>query len=140
MFSGGEGVASLILNGLWCGKEIDEDGKRTWEKHDIDTIASQYHDLWLVDIDGDGKVELVTGKRYRAHCGKDPGADDPVGIYYFRINGGRFDKYIIDYGIVGESSGCGIYFWIEDINGDGRLDIVAPGKDGLYLFENLGSE
>jgi len=27
---------------------------------------------------------------------------------------------------------------VVDIDGDGRLDIVAPGKDGLYLFKNLG--
>lgn len=142
----GNGLCDIIVGqahayGLaWWEQKIDKNGKRTWEKHDIDTTASQYHDLWLADIDGDGEVELVTGKRYRAHCGKDPGADDPVGIYYFKINGGKFDKYIIDYGVVGEASGCGIYFWIEDVNGDGWLDIVAPGKDGLYLFENLGNE
>lgn len=107
-------------------------------KHDIDTTASQYHDLWLVDLDGDGQLELITGKRYRAHNGNDPGADDPIGIYYFKINGGNFEKHVIDFGPAGEASGCGIYFWVEDINGDGRPDIVAPGKDGLFLFENMG--
>jgi hypothetical protein len=24
-----------------------------------------------------------------------------------------------------------------DIDGDGDLDLIAPGKSGLYLFENL---
>jgi hypothetical protein len=24
------------------------------------------------------------------------------------------------------------------VNGDGRLDIVAPGKDGLVIFKNRG--
>jgi hypothetical protein len=24
---------------------------------------------------------------------------------------------------------------VADINGNGKLDIVAPGKGGLYLFE-----
>jgi len=28
---------------------------------------------------------------------------------------------------------------VVDIDGDGRPDIVAPGKDGLYLFRNLGA-
>jgi hypothetical protein len=140
----GNGLTDLIVGqahdyGLaWWEQKRDEKGRRSWVKHDIDTTASQYHDLWLVDLDGDGQPELITGKRYRAHNGNDPGADDPIGIYYFKIHGGNFEKHVIDFGPVEEASGCGIYFWVEDINGDGRPDIVAPGKDGLYLFENLG--
>jgi len=140
----GNGLTDLIVGqahayGLaWWEQKVDDKGERSWEKHDIDPDSSQYHDLWLVDIDNDGELELVTGKRYRAHCGHDPGADDPIGIYYFKIDGGRFTKHVIDYGAPGEASGCGIYFWVEDLNGNGRLDIVAPGKDGLYIFENAG--
>ena len=140
----GNGLNDLIVGnahgyGLaWWEHKIGEDGKRIWEKHEIDNTVAQYHDMKLVDIDGDGELELVTGKRYRAHCGNDPGDNDPVGIYYFKINKGEFIKHVIDYGEAGEASGVGIYFWVTDINGDGRLDIVAPGKEGLYLFENLG--
>ena len=46
---------------------------------------------------------------------------------------------MIDCGPVPEATGCGIHFALADINGNGRLDIVAAGKDGLYLFENLGT-
>lgn len=47
----------------------------------------------------------------------------------------------IDFGLAEEgASGCGIYFWVQDIIGNGYPDIVAPGKDGLHLFENLGTE
>ncbi len=45
---------------------------------------------------------------------------------------------MIDYGPARVGTGCGIMFQVVDIDGDGRLDIVAPGKDGLYLFKNLG--
>jgi len=141
----GDGLADLIVGqahdyGLhWWEQGTDKSGARTWTRHDIDTTASQYHDLQLADIDGDGEVELVTGKRYRAHCGSDPGADDPIGVYYFKIKGGQFEKHVIDYGPASVASGVGIYFWIEDIDGSGTLDIVAPGKDGLYLFKNLGA-
>lgn len=141
-----DGLCDLIVGqahdyGLdWWEQGIDSSGHRTWTKHEIDSGASQYHDLWLVDIDLDGEPELITGKRWRAHNGADPGADDPVGIYYFKLRNGEFEKRIIDYGPVPDASGAGIYFWVQDITGNGYPDIVAPGKDGLYLFENLGHQ
>lgn len=117
-----------------------ENGRRTWTKHPIDPFFSQYHEMWWTDIDGDGKCELVTGNRFRAHCGNEPGETDIIGLWYFKWNGESFTKCVIDYGKVGDHSGTGIYMEVIDINGDGRLDIVAAGKEGLFLFENLGPE
>lgn len=139
----GDGLADLIVGqahnyGLdWYEQRLDG-GRRSWIRHPIDPFNSQYHDLFWVDIDGDGECELVTGKRYRAHNGRDPGGFDPVGIYYFKWTGEGFAKQVIDFGPAREATGCGIHFQVIDIDGDGRLDIVAPGKDGLYLFRNLG--
>jgi len=109
-----------------------------WTKHDIDTERSQYHEMALADLDKDGNLELVTGKRYYAHSGKDPGAADPVGLYYFTMRRGVVERVTLDYGAVGEASGAGIYMWIADVDGNGWDDIVAPGKEGLYLFRNQG--
>jgi hypothetical protein len=113
-------------------------GKRTWVKHAIDPYNSQYHDLIWADIDGDGECELVTGKRHRAHNGNDVGEWDDVGIYYFKWNGEAFAKQVIDYGPIGTGKGCGIHFALADLRGTGRLDLVAPGKDGLYIYYNEG--
>lgn len=138
----GDGICDIIYgNGHGYGLfwlEQKADVKLGFEKHVIDGAAAQYHDLWLVDLDNDGELELVTGKRYRAHCGHDFGDNDPVGLYYYKIVKSTFVRNVIDFGDAGEASGAGIYMWIADTNGDGRLDIVAPGKEGLYLFENLG--
>ena len=49
-------------------------------------------------------------------------------------------KQVIDHGPPRQATGCGIHFAVADVTGTGTLDIVAPGKDGLYLFENLGEE
>lgn len=122
----------------WWEQRVGDSGERIWTRHPIDPYNSQYHDLRWVDIDGDGKCEIVTGKRYRAHNGNDPGAGDDIGLCYFKWNGEAFAKQVIDYGPVGVGAGCGIYFSIADLCRNGRLDIVAPGKDGLFLFENLG--
>ena len=139
----GDGLNDLIVGeahnyGLYWMEQGAENGQRTWTKHDIETMRSQYHDLQLHDIDNDGVLELITGKRYRAHNGHDPGGHDPVGLYYYEINGGDFQRVTIDYGPAGQASGAGIYFWVADVDGNGWKDIVAPGKEGLFLFKNQG--
>jgi hypothetical protein len=140
----GDGLNDLIVGaahdyGLWWYEQKkDENGARQWIKHDIDTGRSQYHELQLVDIDNDGQPELITGKRYRAHAFHDPGSLDPVGLYYFKINKGDFKRFTIDYGPAEHTAGAGIYLWAADVDGNGWKDIVAPGKQGLYLFRNFG--
>jgi hypothetical protein len=140
----GDGVNELIVGsahgyGLDWWQQTVVKGKRSWTKHPIDPFNAQYHDLIWADIDGDGQCELVTGKRHRAHCGNEAGEWDDVGIYYFKWTGESFAKQIIDYGPIGEGKGCGIHFALADLRGNGRLDLVAPGKDGLYVYFNEGA-
>ena len=138
------GLNDLIVGGAhaygldWFEHKI-EGGEHRWIKHPIDPFNSQYHDMKWIDIDGDGACELVTGKRYRAHKGRDPGAHDDYGIYYFKWTGENFAKQVIDYGAKRETTGLGIYFDMADMTGNGFPDIVAPGKDGLYIYFNQGS-
>ena len=139
----GDGLADLIVgqahgHGLHWYEQRMQGRQRTWVKHPIDPCCSQYHDLIWADIDGDGQCELITGARYRAHCGKDPGEYEPLGIYYFKWTGEGFAKQVIEFGHAGLAAGTGIHMQVVDIDRDGRLDIVAAGKSGLYLFQNLG--
>jgi hypothetical protein len=107
-------------------------------KHPIDPFQSQYHSMEWSDIDNDGQKELITGKRYRAHNGNDPGSNDPFGLYYFKWNGESFTKNIISYGPFGEGKGTGISFCIADLRNSGRKDIIVAGKDGLFVYFNEG--
>jgi hypothetical protein len=139
----GDGVSDLIVGGgheygLDWWEQRRQGATRTWIRHPIDPYNSQYHDLQWIDIDRDGRPELVTGTRYRAHNGRDPGARDPVGIYYFKWTGECFVKQVIDHGFPREATGLGIYFAVADLTGNGYPDVVAPGKDGLYVFYNEG--
>lgn len=120
--------------------EQKKDGKTiTFIKHPIDLTQSQYHTMEWVDIDNDGEMELVTGKRYRAHNGSDPGAYDPLGISYFKWNGESFTKNVVSYGAFGEGKGTGIYFSVVDLRKNGKKDIIVAGKDGLVIFYNEGN-
>ncbi len=121
---------------LWLEQGKSSDGKRTWTRHEIEKSWSQAHAIILADLDGDGKLEAVTGKRYYAHNGHDPGGNDPRIICYYKWSPEKkdFEKYVID---EGTKAGFGLYQTLTDMDGDGDIDIVAPGKSGLYLFENL---
>ncbi len=73
--------------GLYWLEQAGTPAHRLWIRHTIDESFSQSHALALVDIDGDGNPELITGKRYRGHSGNDPGSYDPVVVYAFRLPG-----------------------------------------------------
>lgn len=122
----------------WYEQKSNASGKREWMKHPIDPNNSQFHTMEWSDLDGDENNELITGKRYHAHNGKDPGGNDPIGLYYYKWNGETFVKNTISYGPLGEGKGAGIYFEVEDLGNNGRKDIVVAGKDGLYIFFNEG--
>lgn len=140
----GDGKNDLIVGqahgfGLdWYEQRLDKTKKRVWIKHCIDSLSSQYHTMEWADIDNNGKMELITGKRYRAHNGGDPGSNDLVGLYYFKWDGHSFIKHIISYGPLGEGKGTGLFFSVADLHNTGRKDIIVAGKDGLYVFFNMG--
>lgn len=111
-----------------------ENRNAQWIPHKLDDSWSQAHALALIDLDGDGKLDLITGKRYLAHD-IDPGAYEPLGLYWYRSGGdGSFVKHVIDYG---SKAGGGMQIPVVDIDGDRDLDLVAPGKSGLFLFEQI---
>ncbi len=120
----------------WMEQERNVLGQRIWTRHEIDKSWSQAHAPILADIDNDGQQELIAGKRYYAHNGKDPGANDPRVIYWydFDLKSRQWTRHGIQ---EGGPAGLGIATCAADIDGDGDLDLVAPGKSGLYLFENL---
>jgi hypothetical protein len=137
----GDGKTDIIYGhghsyGLYWLEQTGDAAHRGWTKHTIDESYSQIHALKLVDIDGDGQPELITGKRYRGHNGNDPGSYDPLVVYYYKIDRktATFTRYPIS---VNGTAGAGTQFVVEDMDSDGDLDIVTAGKSGVHFFENL---
>src|SRR5262249_43254272 len=101
-------------------------------------LVSETHALHLVDINGDGLKDLVTGKRWWAHGPKgdvEPNVA-PV-LYWFEAKRGAdglisFTPHVID----GES-GIGTQFAIADVNGDKLPDVVVSNKRGTFVFEQV---
>ena len=58
---------------FWLRQGRGPDQERTWERLMIDEAWSQPHASTLADLTGDGRPELVTGKRLYAHNGRDEG-------------------------------------------------------------------
>jgi len=116
--------------------EQGEGGK--WTRRTIDTAWSQGHASTLVDLNGDGRLDFVTGKRFMAHNGSDPGEKEPLGMYWYEFRQGattpEWIRHVIDYG---GRMGGGMQIPVVDLDRDGDLDLVCPGKSGLFLVENL---
>lgn len=135
----GDGMNDVIRgNGhnygvFWMEQLPSKEGKTQWKKHVIDDSWSQAHALAWVDIDGDGSKDLITGKRVRAHSGRDPGADEPAAMYYY-----TWDKKSKTFTrrIIAEGVGTGLFIRTADLDKNGKLDIVVSGKSGTYLLLN----
>ncbi len=81
----------------------------------------------MADIDGDKQLELITGKRYYAHNGGDPGGQEPPCMYYYTWDKAaqQFTKHVIEEGHVGTGVADRNR---ADLNGDTKLDIAVAGK------------
>ena len=94
---------------------------------------SQMHAAGLYDMDGDGIKDLVTGKRYWAHGGADPGSKQLPVLFWLKTvrKNGRveFVPQLID-----ARSGVGTQVHISDINKDGQPDLAIGNKLGTYVF------
>ncbi|MBW4039885.1 MAG: VCBS repeat-containing protein [Acidobacteria bacterium] len=150
--------------GLYWLEQAGTASRPKWVRHAIDESFSQSHALALVDIEGTGTPELITGKRYRGHSGDDPGSYDPVVVYAYRLptkaqldaaaahageatTGGSGTMVIANPAAdplfertglsVNGTAEIGTQIISADLDHDGDMDLATAGKLGVHFLENL---
>ncbi|CAN5273303.1 FG-GAP-like repeat-containing protein [soil metagenome] len=119
----------------WYEQQKDHNGNSTWVTHTISQLFSESHSLALEDVNGDGYPDLVTGKRYYAHNGGDPGGHEAAVLYWFEFVPGKNPAWIPQ--LIDSNSGVGLSFVVQDINKDNKKDIIISNKKGVFFFEQL---
>jgi len=92
---------------------------KLWQRHKIDDSLTDGHTILAVDIDGDGKDEVVAGFRQGAKS-----------IYIYSEGKSGWDKRVLDSGMGAASCAS------ADLNGDGAPDVVCIASSSLKWYEN----
>jgi hypothetical protein len=153
----GDGLADVVtaLNahgwGLaWFEQKRDAQGTISFVQHMISddlnsqatnaggVVFSEPHAAGFADVNGDKIPDFIVGKRYLSHVNTflDP---DPFGqpvLYVYKVvrdkkapGGARFVPELIH-----NESGVGSQVLAVDLNHDGAVDIISPGRFGTVLF------
>jgi hypothetical protein len=136
--------------GLAWYEQVKEGGQITFRQHLIlnkgpvanpyGVSFSQLHSVELIDMDGDGLKDIVTGKRFWAH-GPDGDVEPnaPAVLYWFKlVRTGKiaeFVPYQID-----NDSGVGTQVVAGFVSNKKYPDIVVGNKKGAFLFKHQAKE
>lgn len=101
-------------------------------------VFSELHSLNVVDMDGDGIKDIVTGKTFYSHHKQSPMWDAGAVVYLFQLRrgpdaGGRVAPQFVPYQI-DDKSGIGRQVSIADLNGDKLPDVIVGGMVGCSVL------
>ena len=119
----GDGWIDWVSSGFWF-KNPGERTTEPWKKLQYGAQRKD-HDVVLVDLDGDGRLDVLRNQNDLTQWAKMPPADQVEGMWTeTKIVGGHKD---------GKLHGAFAPRGWGDLNGDGRMDVVGV----QYWFENV---
>lgn len=134
--------------GLCWYEQLLVNGEVTFKRHLImgshpaenryGVLFSELHSVNLVDIDGDGLKDIVTGKTYYSHHQQSPLWDAGAVVYWFRLTRTKQGVDWIPY-LADTEAGIGRQVSVFDINGDALPDIVVGGMKGAHVLTHKKS-
>ncbi len=133
----GDGINDVLCTsahgtGLyWCKQ--NEDGSFKAESFHKGLIR-ETHSANYIDINGDGRKDLVTGRRFFAHGYRPSLASQASQLYWFDIKTAKGKPPELVPHKIDDQSGVGAQFLTEDFNGDDKIDIVVSNRKGVFLF------
>ncbi|MEZ6068254.1 MAG: VCBS repeat-containing protein [Planctomycetaceae bacterium] len=106
------------------------------EDNPFGVCFSQLHAVDIADVNGDGLLDIITGKRWWAH-GPHGDAEpnvEPV-LYWFELTRGNNGAESVQWvpRLIDGGSGVGTQVMAVDINGDEAVDIVVGNKRGTFV-------
>lgn len=133
--------------GLSWYEQAKENGSITFREHVIlnkdatpnaqGVSFSQLHAFDLIDMDGDGLKDVVTGKRFWAHGPQgDPDPNGQAVLYWFQLTRPAKGKAEYVAHLVDNNSGVGTEITAGYITNPKLPDIVVGNKKGVFLFEH----
>ncbi|HUT13737.1 MAG TPA: VCBS repeat-containing protein [Thermoguttaceae bacterium] len=100
-----------------------------------DLRISQLHAFDLADMNGDGLLDVLTGKRFWAHGpngDKEPNA--PAVVYWFQLQRNADKSVTFIPHQIDDDSGVGTQVVAADFNNDKVPDVVVGNKKGTFVF------
>ncbi len=141
---GDNDVVTADMGHSWGLQWNENLGDGSFKKHKImgetpaeskyGVVFSQLHALALVDIDQDGIKDILTGKRFWAHMGKDPGGNQAPVLYWFKTV--RKDDGSVEFipYYINDATGVGTQLIVGDYNKDMLPDFVVANKKGIAVY------
>lgn len=114
----------------WHGNQVvtytPNDEKKAWDRHVIDEQLRWGHAVWFADLDGDGSDELLIGVRDNPNPKAGDKHAEKWGVRVYKCTdgtGAAWTRQLVDEGGVAVED-----LATADLDGDGRIDIVAVGR------------